>query len=212
MEEKKLTYYSRQNQDKIIYEYIKEIGSLNNIAVEFGARDGFEFSNVRMFADLNWKLYQWDKIFQNEFVNRENINAKNINQIFQKYNIPKYFDILSIDIDSNDYWVWKSLNYSPNIVCIEYNPNFEIQKKVTVKYDPDRTWQKDVAFGASFSAMISLGKLKGYAPIDYVFHDIIFMKKNIIDKHKIIPKKFTTKLPVKIHKQTGYEEFINIEP
>ena len=133
-----------------------------------------------MFETLNWKLYQWDKFFQNKFVNKESITVENINQIFEKYEVPKQFDFLSIDIDSNDYWVWKALNYEANLVLIEYNPNFSTDQSVALKYDPNRVWEKNVAFSASFSAMVKLGEEKGYIPVDHLGHDILFLKKSFI--------------------------------
>jgi hypothetical protein len=42
-------------------------------------------------------------------VQNEYITAENVNQIFDKYGVPHEFDLLTIDIDYNDYWVWKSL-------------------------------------------------------------------------------------------------------
>ena len=147
----KINSFSHRGQDIIALSWLRKIGFLNKVAVEFGARNGFQQSNIRMFEKLNWKLYQWDKFFQNKFVNKESITAENINQIFEKYEVPKQFDFLSIDIDSNDYWVWKALNYEANLVLIEYNPNFSIDKSVALKYDPNRVWKKNVAFSASFS-------------------------------------------------------------
>ncbi|MEI7489576.1 MAG: hypothetical protein WCJ72_19595, partial [Chryseobacterium sp.] len=110
----KINSFSQHGQDIIVLSWLRKIGFLNKVAVEFGAKNGFKYSNIRMFETLNWKLYQWDKFFQNKFVNKESITVENINQIFEKYEVPKQFDFLSIDIDSNDYWVWKALNYEAN--------------------------------------------------------------------------------------------------
>jgi len=51
------------------------------------------------------------------------VTEDNINELFKKYNVPEIFDILSIDIDSYDYYTWRGLTeFYPNIVIIEYNP------------------------------------------------------------------------------------------
>jgi hypothetical protein len=148
----KIKSFSQHGQDIIVLSWLRKIGFLNKVAVEFGARNGVQGSNIRMFETLNWKLYQWDKFFQNKFVNKESITAENINEIFEKYEIPKQFDFLSIDIDSNEYWVWKALNYEANLVLIEYNPNFSIDKSVALKYDQNSLiaslkWAKNAFFG-----------------------------------------------------------------
>lgn len=206
----KINSFSHRGQDIIALSWLRKIGFLNKVAVEFGARNGFQQSNIRMFEKLNWKLYQWDKFFQNKFVNKESITAENINQIFEKYEVPKQFDFLSIDIDSNDYWVWKALNYEANLVLIEYNPNFSIDKSVALKYDPNRVWKKNVAFSASFSAMVKLGEEKGYIPVDHLGHDILFLKKSFLKDDEIKNININPDLPKKIHNQSGYDQFVEV--
>lgn len=202
-----LKSFSRSGQDIITYGWLQKIGIENKIAVEFGAENGIDYSNIRMFASLEWTLFQWDKNYSNQYVVQENINAENINQIFEKHQVPKTFDVLSIDIDGNDYWVWKNLQYEPNILIIEYNPNFSFDKKVSVKYDPNRSWKGNVAFGASFSAMIDLGKKKGYTAVCSIAHDLIFVKNKFIPDSKIYEEKIP-KLPNYIHRQNGYNQFV----
>lgn len=206
----KINSFSQHGQDIIVLSWLRKIGFLNKVAVEFGAKNGFQQSNIRMFEKLNWKLYQWDKFFQNKFVNKESITAENINEIFEKYEIPKQFDFLSIDIDSNDYWVWKALKYEANLVLIEYNPNFSIDKSVALKYDPNRVWKKNVAFSASFSAMVKLGEEKGYIPVDHLGHDILFLKKSFLKDDEIKNININPDLPKKIHNQNGYDQFIEV--
>lgn len=206
----KIKSFSQHGQDIIVLSWLRKIGFLNKVAVEFGARNGVQNSNIRMFETLNWKLYQWDKFFQNQFVNKESITAENINQIFEKYEVPKEFDFLSIDIDSNDYWVWKSLNYEANLILIEYNPNFSIDQSVALKYNPNRVWKKNVAFSASFSAMVKLGEEKGYIPVDHLGHDILFLKKSFLKNEEIKNININPELPIKIHNQSGYDQFIEV--
>jgi hypothetical protein len=206
----KINSFSQHGQDIIVLSWLRKIGFLNKVAVEFGAKNGFKYSNIRMFETLNWKLYQWDKFFQNKFVNKESITVENINQIFEKYEVPKKFDFLSIDIDSNDYWVWKALNYEANLVLIEYNPNFSTDQSVALKYDPNRVWEKNVAFSASFSAMVKLGEEKGYIPVDHLGHDILFLKKSFLKDDEIKTININPDLPKKIHNQNGYDQFIEV--
>lgn len=202
--------FSQSGQDIFLYSLFSRIGTKNKIAVEFGAKDGIKWSNIRMFGFLGWKLHQWDKIFSNHLVIQENINAENINDVFKKYNVPKQFDLLSIDIDGNDYWVWQALEYEPNVLLIEYNPNFSKDKSLSVNYDPNRSWKKNVAFGASYKAMINLGEKKGYEAVCSIQHDLIFLKKELVNNVENIDKISEPILPKHIHIQTGYNEFIEV--
>ena len=75
-------------------------------------------------------------------------------------------DFLSIDIDTNDWWVWAHIKSKPRIVCIEFNNHFTGLK--IQDYNPDmKKCNRDSKDGfkthnASLDAMVLLGRLKGY--------------------------------------------------
>ena len=75
--------------------------------------------------------------------------------------------MLSIDIDGNDYWVWRAIEVvSPRIVVCEFNGIFGSKAKVSVPYDPaferGRAHYSFLLAGASLSALAHLGVQKGY--------------------------------------------------
>ena len=93
-------------------------------------------------------------------------------------------DLLSIDIDSNDYWVWEAINViNPRVVVIEYNSSFGL-KSLVQKYNPDFRGriENPLSFGASLSALTKLGKRKGYILVacDCHGHDAYFVRKDIV--------------------------------
>ena len=77
------------------------------------------------------------------------------------------WDLLSIDIDGNDYWVWNAIDGQPRLVVIEYNSSFGPDRAVTIPYDPsfDRFQHHPfgIYHGASIAALAKLGAAKGYA-------------------------------------------------
>lgn len=100
-------------------------------------------------------------------LHKEFVTAENINHLFEKYNVPKKIDLLSIDIDFNDFYIWKSLDriYQPRVVVIEHNAShLPIEDKV-VKYYPNPIWDDSNYCGASIRALYNLGKVKGYSLI-----------------------------------------------
>jgi hypothetical protein len=99
-------------------------------------------------------------------LHREFITAENINSLFSKYQVPKEFDLLSIDIDCNDFYVWHAINeYRPRVVVIEYNATHLPHEDKIVVYDPNYMWDKTNYYGASILSMYKLGNLKGYTLI-----------------------------------------------
>jgi hypothetical protein len=96
-------------------------------------------------------------------VHQEFITAENIETLFEKYSVPPEFDLLSIDIDGNDYWVWKAIqNFHPRVVIMEYNANKGPNLSVTIPYDPAFRWDGSDYQGASLKALEKLGREKGY--------------------------------------------------
>lgn len=154
-------YYSQYGEDGILDIIFYKIGTTNKFCLEFGIHPGE--GNTIYLKKKGWKCLWMDGNGDNESIKKEFITAENINSIFSKYKVPKEFDLLSIDIDSNDYWIWKSLSdYSPRVVVIEYNASFPPPESKVVKYDPNLTWDGTNYFGASLFAINKLGISKGY--------------------------------------------------
>lgn len=88
--------------------------------------------------------------------------------------IPESFDFLSIDIDGNDYHVWKALEkYRPKLVCIEFNPTIPTEVHFVQSANPA------VQQGASLMAMVVLGKEKGYELVAVHPFNAFFVRKDL---------------------------------
>ncbi|MDH3611073.1 MAG: FkbM family methyltransferase [Nitrosopumilus sp.] len=185
--EKKI--YSQNGEDGIIQFIFGKIGITNKFFVEFGVGHGIQ-CNTRYLRELGWDGLSMDSAFQSKLIKKEIITAENIEKLFKKYEVPKKFDLLSIDIDYNDYWVWKSIvNYSPNIVIIEYNSSHPPNQSKVVPYNPNGFWDRTNFFGASLRALKNLGDSKGYQLIgcDSMGINAFFCKKELAEK--IFPEK-----------------------
>ena len=95
-------------------------------------------------------------------IHREWITPDNINQLFAKHNVPKAFDLLSIDLDGNDYWVLQALDYQPRVIVAEYNGNLPPDQRLTIKEDPEHVWDGGDYYGASLLALADLLAERGY--------------------------------------------------
>lgn len=93
---------------------------------------------------------------------------------------PSDFDVLSIDIDGNDWHVWRSLeDYRPRIVCIEFNST--ISNDVYFVQDPDPTINQ----GCSLLALVELGKSKGYELVATTSWDAISVPAEFFESFNI---------------------------
>ncbi len=75
------------------------------------------------------------------FIKTGSFTAENIIEILDKYGVPERFDLLSIDLDYNDYWFWKAIeSYVPRVVVIEYNATPGPSESQVVEYDLYHRW------------------------------------------------------------------------
>ncbi len=161
--------YSQCGEDGVIAEIFQRIGVTNKFFVEFGAKDGLFLSNtanLRLHADWSGLLMDGDEAFESALIQREFVSAENVNALFAKYEVPREPDLLSIDVDGNDYWIWKAIEGTrPRVVIVEYNVFFGLGVSKTIAYNPDHVWDETNYHSASIAAFHKLGREKGYTLI-----------------------------------------------
>ncbi len=170
--------YSQGGEDGIIAEIFRRIGVTNKVYVEFGSGNGQENNTVFLLRS-GWsglwieasadQVKSARKHFAREIqagrltVLNAFVTAENIEELFGRANVPAELDLLSIDIDRNDYWVWRKIQrYRPRVVVIEYNAMFPPGVEWVVEYDPKAWWDGSSHFGASLTSYERLGRQKGY--------------------------------------------------
>jgi hypothetical protein len=172
-------WLAQSKEDRAAARIFRRIGTTNQVAVEFGAADGFRKSNTAYFRARGWTVHLFDVEPLDAIVRQADITAENVNQVFRSAGVPKEFDLLSIDIDGNDLWVWKALTSRPRVVIIEYNPKWGPYKSRTVPYDPDRRWDGTNFYGASALALTRVGLEKGYDLVSWTRSNLIFVRKGL---------------------------------
>lgn len=164
---------SQNGEDGLLAEIFRRIGPRSRCCVEFGAWDGKHLSNTwALWHESGWSavLIEGDRerFLQLEqsvtpfpgvravhaFVSATGPN--NLDSLLAQQGIPPDgVDLLSIDIDGDDYHVWSSLAaYRPRVVVIEYNP--------TIPPELDLVQRRGEYFGASAAALTRLASEKGY--------------------------------------------------
>ena len=178
--------FSQNGEDGVLAKIIDQLGTINKYYVEFGGWDGERYSNTCNLGKYHgWKGVLFENDYKKVKIGRKKgikniflrtITPNNINKIFKNFNVPYNFGLLSIDIDGDDYWVWKSLtNYRPVIVILETHPAIPNKYPLSIIYgksDPDYGY-----FGANLNAMARLADRKGYYFATTVAHNAIFVNK-----------------------------------
>jgi hypothetical protein len=108
----------------------------------------------------------------NKFVGFRDGDGDRLDLILSKTPIPRDFDFLSIDIDGNDYHVWNAITaYQPKLLMVEFNPTIPPEVQYVQPADPA------VSFGSSLSALVDLGKTKGYELISVYGVNALFVRR-----------------------------------
>jgi hypothetical protein len=195
---------SQYGEDGILEKIFEIIPTSDKWCVEFGAWDGQFLSNTWNFINnFSWsavliecdkKRYQElfkyyknnSKVFGiNRFVNFD--GPDNLDNILSETSVPLDFDLLSIDIDGNDYHIWASLQkYQPKVVIIEYNPTIPND----IRFVQERNFK--VNQGVSLSALVELGKIKGYEFIACTTTNAIFVRDSFYPLFNITDNSINT--------------------
>jgi len=180
--------YSQTDEDGILLFIFSIIGARNKKCVEICAGNGIECNTANLIINHGWagllvdgnsslvqrgqKFYRRHKatyiyppIFVCSWITRDNVN-----EVLQNNGYEGEIDLLSIDVDGLDYWLWDAIDViSPRVVVVEYQDIIGPEKAITVPYKDDfnayeypTTRGMPNFCGASLHAFVKLGREKGY--------------------------------------------------
>jgi hypothetical protein len=177
--------YSQNSEDGILLFIFSLIDVTNKKCVEICASDGIQSNTANLIINHGWRALLFDGNV--ELVNKGKkfyathpdtfthpplfvhawVTKDNVNDLISSNGFTGNIDLLSLDIDGVDYWVWDSLNIiSPRVVVAEVQCIWGAEKSVTVPYQDDFRAQYVKGFGvysgASLPAFTKLANKKGY--------------------------------------------------
>jgi hypothetical protein len=196
--------FSQNGEDGILLYVFSLIGTTDKRCVEICAGDGRQCNTSNLIVNHGWRgaLFEGDpglaararQFFASHpdtftfppavvqaWVTRENVNA-----LLEENGLGGEIDLLSLDLDGVDYWIWKAIDrIAPRVVVAEVQVIWGDTEAVTVPYSPDFAAQLVDGFGvysgASLPAFVALGREKGYRLIGcqrYGFN-AFFMRRGI---------------------------------
>jgi len=189
--------FSQNDEDGMIAEICRRIGAPSRTFVEIGVGDGLENNSTALLAE-GWRGW-WveadhsamvaiasrfrDPIASGQLVVLEaTVTAENIATVLQRLGVVAEFDVLSLDIDRNTYWVWAAMiACKPRVAVIEYNATFPPEVDWKVEYRPLAYWNKTSYFGASLKALELLGRKLGYSLVgcDFMGVNAFFVRTDL---------------------------------
>lgn len=179
--------FSQNGEDGIFQELLRRIQNPTRWVCEFGAWDGKECANTFKLVQEGYNAVyiegreDYFQLLLNTCKDYPSIipihamvqyeGEDTLDDILSTTPIPTEFDVLSIDIDSYDYQVWRAVEqYRPKIVIIEINSSISPLDTTHIN-GPGKE-------GTSFLPMLTLGISKGYTLICHT-GNLIFVRNDL---------------------------------
>ncbi|MFO7525147.1 MAG: hypothetical protein R6W68_06805 [Ignavibacteriaceae bacterium] len=196
--------FSQWGDDGIIQWLIHNLDIKENTFIEFGVENYSESNTRFLLMNNNWSGLVMDgsskkvKQIKNSYYYWKHditaiaafIDSDNINMLISSGFSDEKLGLLHIDIDGNDYWIWKTIDVvDPDIVIVEYNSVFGIERPITIPYH--KNFVRSVAhpsclyYGTSLKALHILASEKGYAFIgcNSAGNNAYFVKKDLLNEN-----------------------------
>mmetsp|Transcript_18997 Transcript_18997/g.30867 ORF Transcript_18997/g.30867 Transcript_18997/m.30867 type:complete len:280 (+) Transcript_18997:2-841(+) len=204
-------------QDVVLASIFKSIGTTNKYFVEFGSRRPEILNSAHFRLNCDWHGLLMDGApgaspnggspdyagiaelmkspdtapvrLRQAFITRYNIN-----DLLLRMQVPASIDLLTIDIDRNDYWVmlgWDTSRIRPRVVAIEFSSFFSSREPAVPRYKPNAVWQPPEVTGSSLAALNQLMRAKGYEYVTQVAGEhavwVLSSELQAADRSKRIP-------------------------
>jgi hypothetical protein len=191
--------FSQNDEDGILQEIFRRIGTANRTFVEFGVQDGLQ-TNTRLLLYQGWRglWIEADRAacarlragFAAEVATRQLqvidtfVTSANIAALIDSASLGE-LDLLSIDIDGNDYWIWDAIRLQPRVVVIEYNARFRPPTKWVMQYNPEHRWNYSDYHGAALESLNALARQKGYSLVGCCLAGVnaFFVRDDLVHDH-----------------------------
>lgn len=174
--------FSQFEEDGILLYIFARIGEGGRRVVEICAGNGRECMATNLILNHGWQALLVDGNSKNVKVGQQFfklhadsvvpptfiqawVTAENINGVVGEHGYAGDIDLLSLDVDGNDYWLWRALEVArPRVCVIETNSALPTDRAITSPYSPDFAMAKQPPgfHSASLAAVTKLAKAKGY--------------------------------------------------
>ena len=204
--------YSQFEEDGIILYLLSCVGKKTRSVVEICSGSGSECMSANLIINHGYKGFLFDgdekninaatSFFKSQkdcllfepTIKKIWITKNNINDILIDAGVEGEVDVLSLDIDGNDYHIWEAISViNPRICVFETHNIIPSNLAITIPYQDDfyamDKNEIEIEFrSASLLAMVKLSKKKGYTMVGSHKHgfNVFFVRKDLLNN--LIPR------------------------
>jgi len=194
--------YSQNDEDGIIQEIFQRIGTVNKNFVEIGVGNGLENNTLYLlvqgwrglWVEANHKYVKQINLKFEHAITNGNLEIKNtciqkdnVNKVIDKWqSTAGGLDLLSLDIDGNDYHILKAIkSLDARLVILEYNSKYRPPVKWVMEHNPKHSYVFSDYYGASLKSLEILLIEKGYKLVGCNLSGVnaFFVREDLVEKH-----------------------------
>ena len=198
--------FTYHGEDGLLFNLVSHLNNVPKIFVDIGAGNCVKSNCANLAVKLGWTGIFVDADKRNIAIGKSfysklsitkfnppaflqtKVSPDNINQLLKEANISGEIGLLSIDIDGDDYWIWKATEtVYPSIVIIECRVEFGNKDLITPYSKTTNNYGNSNYLGASIPALCKLAKQKGYTLVsaNRQGYNLIFLRNNHLEAGNI---------------------------
>jgi hypothetical protein len=191
--------YSQFEEDGIILYVLAMIGFKSRRVVEMCCGTGNECMSANLILNHGFEGFLFDGSLdciqraKEFFANKKDcllfsptltqawITAEDVNDLISNAGCTGEVDLLSLDLDGNDYWIMRAIKaINPRLIIAECNDFIPSDRSITIPYDPNFSVSNWDYIGTSLLAMQRLCRQRGYRMIGAHRHgfNVLFLRND----------------------------------
>jgi len=188
--------FSNFDEERMLSEFVARLvpDEAARVAVDVGAGDGIRGSNTYALFLRGWRGVGFEgdekraRRLARAYKNLEGVEARhalvtpdNVVGLLRAEGVPSDFGVLSLDIDSYDYWVLDAAlqSFRPRVVVTEINEKIPPPVRFRVGYDPDFRLQNHF-FGYSIASLEELCGRHAYALLALEYNNAFIAPRELV--------------------------------
>jgi hypothetical protein len=197
--------FSEFEEDGHLLYLLTLAGSTSRTVVEISSQDGRVCMATNLLVHHRWRgfLFDGDPVFVSEgrrffaahpgtrsappVMRSEWFTRENVNGVLAAAGVPDEVDVLSLDIDGNDLYLWSAMRLRPRILICEFNNAVPSELALTIPYKPDFSFtalpaDQEMFRSASLAAFVAVGRRKGYRLVgmNALGFNAIFLRDDVL--------------------------------
>lgn len=198
--------FTYHGEDGLLFNIFSRLSAFPKIFVDIGAGNCVKGNCANLAVNLGWSGLFIDADYRNISIGKsfyskvsitkftpphflqKKVTPKNINQLLKEATITGKIGLLSVDIDGDDYWIWKAIDIvNPVVVIIECKVEFGNKDIVTPCSETTNNYGNSNYLGASIPALCKLAKQKGYSLVsaNRPGYNLIFLRNDQLESSHI---------------------------